>query len=219
MAMPGNGKIITLKTSETEILYFVETIFLPSKVILEYSSHGDRLLDTLRILPWACINHSSCHTDKNGADLLVTKKSVQLPRLTSSHFSRAWGKRTYFSLENKSHGSDFAQPVGPSGSAQPDLRGPALTLLHRIHREEKEHSPTGESSSNTKGEVWCSERNLQHSIFYKQQVSCERIKKTQTCPGSLPLHSLDTYFSRCLKISVYAMPIGVPFKGGGKDMF
>lgn len=49
--MPGNGKIITLKTSETEILYFVETIFLPSKVILEYSPHGDRLLDTPRILP------------------------------------------------------------------------------------------------------------------------------------------------------------------------
>lgn len=53
MAVSGNGNmnIINLKTQKPEILYFVETIFLPSKVILEHSSHGDRFLDTLRILP------------------------------------------------------------------------------------------------------------------------------------------------------------------------
>lgn len=53
MAVPGNGNmnIINLKTQKPEILYFVETIFLPSKVILKHSSHGDRFLDTLRILP------------------------------------------------------------------------------------------------------------------------------------------------------------------------
>lgn len=51
MAVPENGNILNLKTQKAETLYFVETIFLPSKVILEHSSHGDRLLDTLRILP------------------------------------------------------------------------------------------------------------------------------------------------------------------------
>lgn len=49
MAVLSNGKSITLKTSE--ILYFGEIVFLPSRVIPEHSAHEGRFLATLTILP------------------------------------------------------------------------------------------------------------------------------------------------------------------------